>query len=285
MYLLYHMTDPRDFFSGVDPWEIASDPSNTVREELRGEGGFVDPTSGEAVRPMLPYYLLMRLPNEEEMSFLIMQPFTPRSRPNMVSFMVAKSGPADYGQLVDFRLPAQSAQQGPGQVGQFINQDPEISAQFTLLSQGGSDVIQGNMLVVPIEESLLYVQPIYIRANSGGGAGIPEFKRVVVSFNGQIEMAETLTETLEIIFGTTAEPAEPGQPTEPTEPTDPTEPTEPGGELSAEVVALLDAADEAFREADAFLTAGDLAGYAVAVEEARALVEQALALIEGGETQ
>jgi hypothetical protein len=98
-------------------------------------------------------------------------------------------------------------------------------------------------------------------------------------------MAETLTETLEIIFGTTAEPAEPGQPTEPTEPTDPTEPTEPGGELSAEVVALLDAADEAFREADAFLTAGDLAGYAVAVEEARALVEQALALIEGGETQ
>ncbi len=180
MYLLYHVTDARDFFSGVDPWEIASDPSNTVREELRGEGGFVDPTSGEAVRPMLPYYLLMRLPNEEDMSFLIMQPFTPQSRPNMVSFMVAKSGPADYGQMVDFRLPAQSAQQGPGQVGQFINQDPEISAQFTLLSQGGSDVIQGNMLVVP-DRGVVAVRPADIhqgqqrwwrrdpRVQAGGG--------------------------------------------------------------------------------------------------------------------
>ncbi|CAN5440592.1 MAG: UPF0182 family membrane protein [Acidimicrobiia bacterium] len=272
MYLLYHMTAPRDFFSGVDPWEIASDPSNTVRDALRGEGGFLD-TEGESVRPMLPYYLLMRLPGEEDMSFLIMQPFTPRSRPNMVSFMVAKSGPEDYGEIIDFRLPARSAQQGPGQVGQFINQDPEISAQFTLLSQGGSDVIQGNMLVVPIEESLLYVQPIYIRANSGGGAGIPEFKRVVVSFNGQIEMGESLTDTLATIFGASELPEEPGTPPEPG-------PEEPPTEVPPEVAALLDAAAEKFLEADAALAAGDLAGYAVAIDEARALIDEARTLTE-----
>lgn len=278
MYLLYHVTDPRDFFSGVDPWEIASDPSTTVRDELRGEGGFID-TEGEALRPMLPYYLLMRLPGEEELSFLLMQPFTPQSRPNMVSFMVAKSGPTDYGGIVDFRLPARSAQQGPGQVGQFINQDPEISAQFTLLSQGGSDIIQGNMLVVPIEESLLYVQPIYIRANSGGGAGIPEFKRVVVSFNGQIEMGETLTDTLATIFGASETPEEPGAPAEP----DP-ETEEPSDELPVELTALLDAAEVAFLEADAALAAGDLAGYAEAVDEARALIARAQALTDAPTT-
>ena len=279
MYLDYHMTDARDFFSGVDPWEIASDPSNTARGELRGSSEFVD-TEGEATRPMLPYYLMMKLPNEEEMSFLIMQPFTPRARPNMVSFMVAKSGPTDYGQIIDFRLPAQAAQQGPGQVGQLLNQDPEISAQFTLLSQGGSDVIQGNMLVVPIEESLLYVQPIYIRATSGSGAGIPEFKRVVVSFNGQIEMADSLAETLELIFGASDGPEEPGEPGEPTDPG-----TEPPPEVPGEVADLLAAADEAFLRADEFLTAGDLAGYAEAVEEARGLIEQAIALMDGGDTQ
>ena len=177
MYLLYHMTRPQDFFNNVDPWQIASDPSTSDRTELRGV--FID-DEGNQLRPMLPYYLLMRLPGEEQLSFLIMQPFTPQNRPNMVSFMVAKSGPESYGQIIDYRLPAASAQQGPGQVGNFINQDPEISAEFTLLGQGGSEVIQGNMLVVPVEESLLYVQPIYIRANpegSGDSSGIPEFKR------------------------------------------------------------------------------------------------------------
>ncbi len=269
MYLLYHMTQPRDFFNTVDPWQIANDPSTSERTDLRG--AFID-AEGNQLRPMLPYYLLMRLPDEDDLSFLIMQPFTPQNRPNMVSFMVAKSGPDEYGQMIDYRLPAASAQQGPGQVGNFINQDPAISAEFTLLSQGGSDVIQGNMLVVPVEESLLYVQPIYIRADPEGGggdsSGIPEFKRVVVSFDGDIEMRNTLDEALAAVFGATPD----GGDQEP--------PPQTGGDVPEEVAALLDAAAQALADADAALRNGDLAGYQAKVDEARDFIARAVTLSE-----
>ncbi len=268
MYLLYHMTQPRDFFNNVDPWQIASDPSTSGRPDLRGT--IID-DEGTPVRPMLPYYLLMRLPEDDELSFLIMQPFTPANRPNMVSFMVAKSGPDAYGEIVDFRLPSASAQQGPGQVGQFINQDPEIAAEFTLLSQGGADIIQGNMLLVPIEESLLYVQPIYVRADDEGGGdgqGIPEFKRAVVSFNGQIEMRESLGEALAAIFGDAPGDQDPDD--DGTPPVDGDE-----SEIPEEVAALLDGAATAFDEAQAALLDGDLAAYQSSIEEAQRLVARA----------
>jgi hypothetical protein len=211
------------------------------------------------------------LPGEAELSFLILQPFTPRDRPNMVSFLVAKSDPAEYGQLVDFNLPADTAVDGPNQVGALLNQDPEISAEFTLLSQGGSDVIQGNMLVVPVEESLLYVQPIYISAQTGSGAAedtqaIPEFKRVVVSYAGRIEMRESLSAALAAVFGDEV-------------PDDGGTPPDDGGVIPGTVQELLDRAATAFTEADAALRAGDLAGYADKVAEAQAAIEQARALL------
>ena len=197
-YTLYHITDPRQFFSEVDPWEIARDPSTAERDQLRRQE-----VEGEA-RPMLPYYLLMSLPNEADLSFIIMQPFTPRERPNMVSFLVAKSDPDSYGEMIEYSLPAGTRLDGPGQVGDLINQNTDISAEFTLLGQGGSKVIQGSMLVLPIEQSIVYVQPIYIQAETSGGStattqpfggaapeaaqGIPEFKRVVVSYGGDIQM-------------------------------------------------------------------------------------------------
>jgi uncharacterized membrane protein (UPF0182 family) len=271
MYLLYHMTNAREFFNVVDPWQIASDPSTSQRTELRGL--FID-DEGNQLRPMLPYYLLMKLPEEDELSFLIMQPFTPENRPNMTSFLTAKSGPAAYGQIIDYRLPSQSAQQGPGQVGNFINQDPAISAEFTLLGQGGSEVIQGNMLVVPVEESLLYVQPIYIRADPEGSSdssGIPEFKRVVVSFDGRIEMADTLDQALAAIFGE----AQPGLPAPGEEPSD------GAGQDAAvpeEVAALLTAAADALEQADAALRSGDLGAYQESVERAQDFIARAQAL-------
>jgi len=277
IYRLYHVTDPDDFFSNVDPWQIAADPSDSERIELRGEGRFFD-NEGKEFRPMLPYYLLMKLPDDDELSFIIMQPFTPRDRPNMVSFLVAKSGPAEYGDIIDFTLPGERQQDGPGQVGDFINQDTSIAPEFSLLRQGGSDVIQGNMLVVPIEESLLYVQPIYIRATganstdaatgtaSDESAGIPEFKFAIVSYNGQIEMRSTLDGALAAIFGEGSDGGDGG--------TD-------GGttEVPEEIEALLQAAQQAFTEADAALRDGDLATYADKVAEAQGFIDRALTLI------
>jgi uncharacterized membrane protein (UPF0182 family) len=280
IYRLYHVVDPGDFFSNVDPWQIARDPSDSPRDALRVT--FRD-QDGQEFRPMLPYYLLMKLPNDDELSFIIMQPFTPRDRPNMVSFLVAKSGPADYGQIIDFTFPGESAQRGPGQVGDLINQDTEISPEFSLLRQGGSDVIQGNMLVVPVEESLLYVQPIYIRATAAGegGAtaaqqaaesGIPEFKFVIVSFDGRIEMRESLDGALAAIFGG----APGGGPVTPPPGDDPVE-------IPAELEALVAAADQAFAEADAALRAGDLAEYAAKIDEARDLVTRIVELLAESE--
>ena len=270
MYRLYHVTNPKQFFSNVDPWQIARDPSNSSRAPLRAR--FAD-EDGSEFRPMLPYYLLMKLPGDEHLSFIIMQPFTPRDRPNMVSFMVAKSGPEEYGQIINYNLPAEGAQQGPGQVGDFINQDPAISEVFTLLGQGGSRVIQGSLLVVPIEESLLYVQPIYITADQtgtqGSTGGIPEFKRAVVSFNGQIEMRDTLDEALAAVFGE-------GVPTT-------TPPDDGPVTVPSDISELIDAASQAFAEADAALRRGDAVTWAQKVAEAQDLIEQAQALLAEGE--
>jgi len=160
-------------------------------------------------------------------------------------------------------------------VGARINQDPEVSAQFTLWGRQGSEVVQGNMLVVPIEESILYVQPIYLQArqeSGSAGSAIPEFKRAVVVYGNTIVMRETLAEALTEVFGSGPEP--------PTTTTTTT--TVPGGgELPDQVRALLDRAQAAFVAADTALRSGDLAGYAARVAEAEALVQQAVALLGG----
>jgi len=278
-YTLYHIDDPRQFFSEVDPWEIARDPSTASRPALR-----LPEFEGEP-RPMLPYYLLLSLPGEDDLSFIIMQPFTPRERPNMVSFLVAKSDPEEYGEMIEYSLPAGTRLDGPGQVGDLINQNTDISAEFTLLGQGGSRVIQGSMLVLPIEESIVYVQPIYIQAEAsstapaaaspfGGTAadaaqGIPEFKRVVVSYGGDIQMRSTLNAALDAVFG-----AAPGEEPPPSDGGD-----GDGVVVPEEVAALVEAAERALAEADAALRAGDLGTYGEKVEEARGFVERATAII------
>jgi uncharacterized membrane protein (UPF0182 family) len=283
IYTTYHMTDPRQFFSSVDPWVIALDPSTSERRVPFRSNVLNRAPANE--KPMLPYYLLMKLPedqNDPDPSFILMQPFTPRGRPNMVSFMVAKSGPEDYGQIIDFRLPSGTLQQGPRQVGELINQDPTISQEFSLLDQGGSRVIQGNMLIVPIGDSLLYVQPIYITAKrdeettptqlqgapvaAAGLTGIPEFKFAVVSHNGRIKMDDSLEGALAAIFGEAV-----GE--------DPD-----GGELPDVVADLISAAVQALADADAALRAGDLATYQAKVNEASDLLKRADELAEAAES-
>jgi len=193
MYRDYHMTDPRVFYADEDPWVIPSDSSTTPRvATLRGEFTEI------GFKPMLPYYLLMSLPGETDLSYLIFQPFNPENRPNMQSFLVADADPENYGQLIDFRLPKGEFVDGPSQVATRINQDPDISQIFTLLDQQGSSVIKGNLFVVPINQSILYYQPIYLQGEQNP---LPEFKFVVVVFQDRIIMSETLSEALSIIFG------------------------------------------------------------------------------------
>ena len=256
------MTDPVDLYQVNDPWQIARDPSTSPKPALRGSF---------ATSPMLPYYLLMELPEEQRLSFLLMQPFTPEARPNMSSFVVAKSGPlAEYGSLISYTMPADRQIDGPGQVGDFIEQDPQVSAEFTLLSQEGSNVIKGNLLVVPIEDSLLYVQPIYLAADTGG---IPQFKRVVASFDSQIEIADSLDEVLELLFGA------PGADGGDGDVDGDGDVTPPEGTVQEQVAELLARAQLAFDAADQALANGDLAEYQKKVDEAAGYIAEANRII------
>ncbi|KAA3641941.1 MAG: UPF0182 family protein [Armatimonadetes bacterium] len=260
VYTLYHMTDPVELFKVEDPWQIARDPSNSPYPDLRG----VFQTD-----PMLPYYLLMELPEEDQLSFLLMQPFTPADRPNMSAFMVAKSGPlSEYGTIIEYTMPSDRQVDGPGQVGDFIDQDPIVSAEFTLLGQIGSDVIKGNLLVVPIEDSLLYVQPIYLAADTAAG-GIPQFKRVVASYDSRIEIGESLDQVLFQLFGAGEEPdnGEGG------------DLPDGSGTVEERVAELLTLAEQALTEANVELKRGNLAGYQAKVDEANSYIAEANRII------
>ncbi len=253
MYRDYHMTDPRVFYADEDPWVIPSDSSTTPRvATLRGEFTEI------GFKPMLPYYLLMSLPGESDLSYLIFQPFNPENRPNMQSFLVADADPENYGQLIDFRLPKGEFVDGPSQVATRINQDPDISQIFTLLDQQGSSVIKGNLFVVPINQSILYYQPIYLQGEQNP---LPEFKFVVVVFQDRIIMEESLSEALASVFGGNFA-------------TEDVEDTE--GESALE---LLEKATKAFEKAQQELQNGNLGLYQNLVEQAQQYVDLALELL------
>ncbi len=253
MYRDYHMIDPRVFYADEDPWVIPSESSTTPRvATLRGEFTEI------GFKPMLPYYLLMNLPGETDLSYLIFQPFNPENRPNMQSFLVADADPENYGQLIDFRLPKGEFVDGPSQVATRINQDPDISQIFTLLDQQGSSVIKGNLFVVPINQSILYYQPIYLQGEQNP---LPEFKFVVVAFQDRIIMKETLSEALDSIFGErSSEDTQEEQDNE--SPLD-----------------LLQKASAAFEKAQEELVAGNLGKYQELIERAQSLVALAIDLL------
>jgi uncharacterized membrane protein (UPF0182 family) len=180
IYSTYHMTNPGVFYNKEDQWEV---PAIEVESQ---------PVA------MQPYYTVMKLPGETEPEFLQMLPFTPRRKDNLAAWMVARSDAEHYGRLFVFQFPKQKVVFGPRQIVARINQDQVISPQITLWNQQGSQVIQGTLLVVPIEESLLYIRPLYLRASGGR---IPELKRVIVAYQNQIVMEESLPAALNRIFG------------------------------------------------------------------------------------
>jgi len=142
--------------------------------------------------------MVMRLPGEQTPEFILMRPFTPRQKDNLAAWMVARNDGPAYGKLAVYRFPRQSLVFGPNQIANRINQDTEVSRQISLWDQRGSEVLRGELLVIPIEGSLLYVQPLYLRAQGGR---IPELKRVVVAQEGEVAMAETLDAALRALFG------------------------------------------------------------------------------------
>ena len=183
LHATYHMTEPDAFYHREDQWQIPGTINKVTNEN-----------------PFMRH-IIMRLPGEKDPEFIFMTPFTPRGKDNLAAWMVARMDGENYGKLSVYRFPKQSLVYGPKQIANRINQDTDISRQLTLWDQKGSEVIRGELLVIPIEESLIYVQPIYLRAEGGS---IPELKRIVVAHENRVVMGESLDEGLNALFGSGA---------------------------------------------------------------------------------
>jgi uncharacterized protein len=188
VFSAYHVTDTTAFYNGEDRWQIAEEPVESDRN------------ADNELRPMEAYYMTLPLPGESETGFKLIRPFTPINRPNMTAWMAAQSDPQGNARLVVYRFPRQVTVFGPQQVEARINQDPFISEQFTLLGQSGSRVISGNLLVLPVEETVMYVQPIYLEATGTEGAAT-QLTFVIVATGEKVEMRPTLEESLAAIAG------------------------------------------------------------------------------------
>lgn len=178
MYQTYHMKDTTVFYNREDQWETPRE----IDEE----------------QPMRPYYLIMRLPGEKHEEFLLFLPFTPQNKSNMIAWIGARCDGDRYGKLIVYKFPKEKLIYGPKQIEARINQNTEISKELTLWGQQGSQVIQGDLLVIPIKQSLLYVKPLYLQASKNQ---IPELKRIIIAFGNQIVMKENLYSALAGIFG------------------------------------------------------------------------------------
>ena len=229
MLSTYHMKDPVMFYNKEDLWNVPNE------------------TYGGTTQAMQPYYVIMRVPGEKEPEFLLMIPFTPSQKQNMVAWLAARSDPPNYGALSLFKFPKDRLVFGPMQVEARIDQDAIISQQLTLWGQVGSNVIRGNLLVIPINSSIMYIEPLYLQST---GSSIPEFRRVIVAYGDRIVMEQDLETALAVLFGA----AEPGVPD-----------TEPTDGLSLRELILR--AFASFQEAENAAREGDWAGYGSALEE------------------
>ena len=247
-YGSYHVTDPSVFYGKQDFWQIPEDPTQSTEAAAIG---------------LRPYYMLMRPPAESAESFVLIQPFTPLGRQNMVAWMAARSDPGPgYGDVLAFQFPSGENIDGPTQVFSRINQDARFSAERTLLSQGGSEVLFGDFLVIPIDTGLLYVQPVYVRSQQANA--IPELKRVVVVNGDRVGIGTTLQEALTDSLSGQVEPPGGGGGGEP-----------PTGSVQQQIQVLLASAASHFDAAQEALRQGDLATYQSEVDAAAEAVNQA----------
>jgi len=177
--LTYHMTDPQVFYNREDLWQVPNEIYGSESQQVE------------------PYYLIMKLPKAQSEEFILLLPFTPTQRTNLIAWLAARSDGQEYGKLLLYKFPKQQLVYGTEQIEALINQDPVISQQISLWNRQGSRAIQGNLLVIPIEQSLLYVEPLYLEAEKNS---LPTLVRVIVTYNNRIVMAESLEQALSAIF-------------------------------------------------------------------------------------
>jgi uncharacterized membrane protein (UPF0182 family) len=263
MFGRYHVTNPETFYRQDDLWTVP-----------KGQ------TSDESL-PSEAYYVIMSLPAENSPEFLLLQPMIPRERPNMIAWVAVRMDGDAYGQTLVYRFPSETTVFGPEQIEAQISSDPVISSQFTLWNQSGSKVIRGNLIVVPVGDSLIYLQPVYLQATS---AKFPAFQKIIVASPTTIVWGDTLAEALNSLLrdqggGPGPSPTPPPSPSPgPTASPGPTgspgvEPTPPSGD----VAALVEYANLHFELAQQALRDGDFARYGAEI----ALVQQALSQLEG----
>lgn len=236
MFAAYHMTDPKVFYNRENLWEI--------------------PAHGE--NPMEPYYTIMKLPGEKKEEYILLLPFTPAKRDNLAAWLTARCDGENYGKLLAYTFPRDRLIYGPKQIDARINQDSSISQQLTLWGQRGSEVIRGSMLVIPIEKSLLYVQPLYLAATDK--IGLPELRRVIVAYRDEVVMEETLELALRKLFGG------PRPTTETTGDSGPAPAATQEG-LAAEAVKIYDRAVEMQRQ-------GNWSGYGEELRKLKQILQQ-----------
>jgi uncharacterized membrane protein (UPF0182 family) len=257
LYQTYHMSDVNVFYNKEDLWQ-------TPLESFAGN-----------TQPVEPYYVVLRLPGETKAEYALTQPFTPNNKDNLTAWLAARSDSENYGQLIVYRFPKQQLIFGPLQIEGRIDQDPEISAQITLWNQSGSQVIRGNLLVLPIDNALLYVEPLYLQAVNGQ---IPELKRVIVVSGDQIIMRETLAAALQAFFGETTPALTSTEPPAATGETEPAPETTPAAASTAEPLGqdinqLATTASNHYEAAQKALQNGDWATYGEELEKMKAALD------------
>ena len=262
LYRTYHITNPDVFFNREDVWDIPTEVFDNAPQNVE------------------PYYVIMRLPGEAQEEFALIRPFKLANKNNTISWLAARSDGEQYGKLLVFRFPTDTLVFGPSQVEARIDQDTQISAQISLWNQSGSEVIRGNLLMIPIGEGNLFVEPIYLQATQ---SELPELKRVVVVNGNDIAMEPTLERALQVVLGRAAPTiptaGEPGLTEEP-EVTpaagtpQPTSTPAPTSDLPDDTGALIAEANASFERAQDLLQQGDFAGYGEEVERLQEILQQ-----------
>ena len=252
-FQLYHVAandaGAETLYTKQDRWALASQQT-----DVGGQAEVIE-----------PYYVIMKLPGEENAEFVLIQPMVTAGRNNMIAWVAARMDPGHYGERVAFRFPTDTSTFGPAQIQSRINQDSTVSAQFTLWSQAGSTVVRGNLLVLPMGDSLLYMEPIFLRSTA---TSQPEFKRVILASQTRIAFAETVDQALSQVLGETSAPPPDGG----------------NGGLPQDVAGLVARAQQLYSEAQDALVAGDLGTYQAKLNELKPILDR-LAELTGASPQ